>query len=157
MRTGRVAAFILFVVAAVVAGCSSGSDANPSSEPVRGDWHGSIEIPGQPVDVGVTFADNGTATIDIPIQGVRAAALKDVKSDRTAVEFAIADVAGDPKFTGKYDSGSDKVTGDFVQSGQSFPLALQRGKVSPLARPQEPKPPFPDRSEDVTYHSGDIT
>ncbi|WP_228002989.1 alpha/beta hydrolase family protein [Nocardia australiensis] len=156
MRTGRVTAFVLLVIAALVVGCSSGSDSNPP-EPTTGDWHGAIEIPGKPIDLGVTFTDNGAATIDIPMQSVHAAPLKDVKTDRTAVEFAIADFPGDPKYRGTYDSGTDKITGDYTQSGQSFPLTLQRGKVAEPVRPQEPQPPFPYQSDEVTYRSGDIT
>ncbi|WP_406231803.1 alpha/beta hydrolase family protein [Nocardia sp. NBC_01009] len=155
MRNGRVIAFVLFVVAAVVAGCSSGSDNPPN--PLTGDWKGTIQTPGKPLEIGVSFADDGTATIDIPVQGVHETPLKDVKTDRDAVEFAIADVPGDPKFHGRYDAGAGKITGDFIQGGQSFALAMERGKVAPLPRPQEPKPPFPYRSEDITYRSGDIT
>ncbi|WP_378732765.1 alpha/beta hydrolase family protein [Nocardia brasiliensis] len=156
MRTGRAIALALFMIAVLVAGCSSGADSNPP-EPTTGDWHGAIEVPGRPTEVGVTFTDKGTATIDIPTQGVTAVELKDVKSDRNEVSFAIADIPGDPKFRGVYDQGSDRITGDFVQGGQTFKLALQRGKVAPLARPQEPKPPFPYQSEDVTFRNGDIT
>ncbi|PXX64194.1 hypothetical protein DFR70_105379 [Nocardia tenerifensis] len=154
MRTGRVIASILFVVGVLVAGCSS--DTNPP-EPTTGDWHGAIEVPGQPIEVGVTFTGDGTATIDIPIQGLSGAKLKDVQSDRAGVSFAIPDVPGDPKFHGIYDQGADRIAGDFVQSGHTFKLSLQRGKVAPLNRPQTPQAPFPYKSEDVTYRSGDIT
>ncbi|MGO4612553.1 alpha/beta hydrolase family protein [Nocardia sp. 2YAB30] len=155
MRTGRLIALALFVIAALVAGCS-GSEPNPP-EPTTGDWHGAIETPGQPLEIGVTFTDKGTASIDIPVQGVTAARLKDVTSDRNSVTFAIADFPGDPVFRGKYDSASDKISGDFTQFGKSFDLVLQRGKVAAPARPQEPKPPFPYKSEDVTYRSDDIS
>ncbi|MGW0246942.1 alpha/beta hydrolase family protein [Nocardia goodfellowii] len=153
MRSGRLIALVLFVVAVLVAGCSE--ESNPP-EPTTGDWHGKIEIPGSPLELGVTFKDDGTATIDIPVQGISAAQLKDVKSGRDGVEWAIADIPGDPKFKGRYDSGADTITGDFTQSGQSFPLSLQRGKVAPLPRPQEPKPPFPYQSEDVSYRNGEL-
>ncbi len=145
---------ILVVVAALVASCTE--ESNPP-EPTTGDWHGAIEIPGQPLDIGVTFAGDGTATIDIPLQGVQDEPLKDVKSDRGGVAFAIPNIPGDPAFKGSYDAGSDRITGDFTQFGQPFPLTLERGAVAQLARPQEPKPPFPYRSEDVSYPSGDIT
>ncbi|SNY88438.1 hypothetical protein SAMN04244553_5410 [Nocardia amikacinitolerans] len=154
MRTGRVLAVVLFVVAALVASCTE--ESNPP-EPTTGDWHGGIQIPGQPLEIGVTFAGDGTATIDIPVQGVRDEPLKDVKSDRTGVAFVIPNVPGDPAFKGSYDEGSDRIPGDFTQFGQSYPLTLERGAVAQLDRPQEPKPPFPYRSEDVSYPSGDIT
>lgn len=155
MRSGRVVALVLFVVAVLV-GCSSRTDSNPP-EPTTGDWHGAIEVPGQPVEVGVTFTGTGTATIDIPKQGMTAVELKDVRSDRNEVSWAIAGVPGDPKFHGIYDKGADRINGDFVQGGQTFKLSMQRGKIAPLDRPQTPQPPFPYRSEDVTYRNGDIT
>ncbi|MEU5764094.1 alpha/beta fold hydrolase [Nocardia sp. NPDC047648] len=153
MRNGRLIALALFVIAALVTGCS---ESNPP-EPTLGDWHGAIEVPGQPVQVGVSFRDDGTATIDIPSQGVTDTRLKDVRSDRDGVSFAIPDIPGDPVFRGEYESGSDRISGDFTQAGQSFRLTLSRGRVTPPARPQEPKPPFPYKAEDVTYRNGEIT
>ncbi|GGN71740.1 alpha/beta hydrolase family protein [Nocardia rhizosphaerihabitans] len=152
MRTGRVIVSVLFVVAALVTGCSSDEEAGPA---VQGPWHGDIEVPGQPISIGVTFAENGSATIDIPVQGVRAATLKDVRTEPDRVEFTIPDVPGDPGFRGKLDG--EQIAGDWVQSGQTTPLVLHRGQVEGLARPQDPKPPYPYRSEDVTYRNGDIT
>lgn len=152
MRSGRLITLVLFVIAALVAGCS---ESNPP-EPTTGDWHGGIEVPGEPLQVGVSFRDDGTATIDIPVQGAADVQLKDVSSDRNGVSFAIPDIPGDPVFRGRYESGSDEIIGDFTQAGQSFRLALsRRGRT--LARPQEPKPPYPYKSEDVTYRNGDIT
>ncbi|WP_194834618.1 S9 family peptidase [Nocardia sp. XZ_19_369] len=156
MRTGRLIALALFVIAMLVAGCTSGSDSNPP-EPTTGDWHGAIEVPGRPTQIGVTFTDKGTATIDIPTQGVDSVELKDVRSDRNGVSFAIADVPGDPKFRGEYEQGADQIVGDFLQGGETFRLVLQRGTLPPPVRPQEPKPPFPYKAEDVTYRNGDLT
>lgn len=160
MRTGRVVAVALFVIAALVAaGCSkSDSASEPSASPapanrVLGDWHGAIEVPGNPLPVGVSLAE-GKGTIDIPTQGVHATALKDVVTQPDRVEFRLADVPGDPVFRGKLDG--DKIAGTFSQGGQDLPLSMQRGKVS-LPRPQEPKPPFPYQAEDVTYRNGELT
>ncbi|MFD6157893.1 alpha/beta hydrolase family protein [Nocardia sp. NPDC060256] len=154
MRSGRLIALVLFVVGVLVAGCSS--DSNPP-EPTTGDWHGVIDTPGQPLAVGVTFTGKDTATIDIPLRSMAGVQLKDVQSTRDVVSFAIADVPGDPKFHGSYDKGTDKISGDFTQHGKTFKLSLERGKVAPLNRPQTPQAPFPYKSEDVTYRSGDIT
>ncbi|MGQ4596720.1 alpha/beta fold hydrolase [Nocardia sp. R6R-6] len=153
MRSGRLIALTLFVIAALVVACS---ESNPP-EPTTGDWHGAVAVPGQPLQVGVSFHDDGTATVDIPTQGVTGVQLKDVSSDRNGVSFAIPDIPGDPAFRGRYEAGSDQITGDFTQGGHSFGLALSRGRIEPLARPQEPQPPFPYRSEEVTYRNGDIT
>ncbi|MET9216275.1 MULTISPECIES: alpha/beta hydrolase family protein [unclassified Nocardia] len=152
MRTGRVIVSVLFVVAALVTGCSSDEEAGPA---VQGPWHGDIEAPGAPIAIGVTFAENGSATIDIPVQGVRGAALKDVRTEPDRVEFTVPDAPGDPGFRGRLDG--EQITGDWVQAGQRVPLVLRRGPVESVARPQDPKPPYPYRSEDVTYRNGDLT
>ncbi|MRH90045.1 alpha/beta fold hydrolase [Nocardia sp. SYP-A9097] len=145
---------VLVVVALAASGCSSKSD-TPAG--ITGDWHGSIEIPDQPLAVGVSFTDGGRATIDIPAQGVSGKELGGVRNDPGQVEWTIPGIPGDPSFKGSFDKGADTIKGQFSQSGTQFPLNLTRGKVEAPARPQEPKPPWPYRSEDVSYRSGDIT
>lgn len=44
----------------------------------------------------------------------------------------------------------DSIEGTFSQSGRTFDLALKRGNVE-TRRPQEVKPPFPYKSEDITF------
>ncbi|MGY4100411.1 alpha/beta hydrolase family protein [Nocardia sp. R16R-3T] len=155
MRTGRWVVSVLVLIVALVAGCSSSDRGGTPS--VTGDWHGSIEVPGEPLAVGVSFADNGSATIDIPLQGVTGAQLKDVSAEPDRVAFAIPNIPGDPVFEGTFDKGANRIIGEFRQAGKSLPLTLEPGKIEPPARPQEPKPPYPYHSEDVTYRDGDIT
>ncbi|MBF6456755.1 alpha/beta hydrolase family protein [Nocardia cyriacigeorgica] len=160
MRARRVAVLVLSMVAAMVlAGCSDdGSDSGSATEnPVRGDWHGKIDVPGQPLEIGVDFLSADSATIDIPSQGVADVSLDDVVAEPDRVEFTIPDIPGDPAFHGRLDTGAGQITGDFTQSGQTFPLVMRPGALTPAARPQEPKPPFPYVSEDVSYPNGDIT
>lgn len=152
----RVAA-ALVVIAALVAGCSSSKQDSAPPATVTGDWHGNIEVPDQPLAVGVGFTADGRATIDIPAQGVVDGPLSEVQTGVDAVTWTITKIPGKPSFQGVYDQGSDSIKGQFTQSGQSFPLTLTRGKVEGPPRPQEPEPPYPYRSEDVGYRNGDIT
>ncbi|MEC3958494.1 alpha/beta fold hydrolase [Nocardia sp. CDC153] len=156
MRTLRSVLLAVFAVVALVAGCSTKQEA-PAPPRVTGDFHGNIEIPDHPLAVGVSFANDGKATIDIPAQGVQEKSLSAVQADADAVSFSITKFPGNPSYQGKYDKGADRVTGTFTQAGKSYPLNLDRGKVETPPRPQEPKPPFPYKSEDVSYRSGDIT
>ena len=57
------------------------------------------------------------------------------------------------KFSGKW-QGTDRIQGTFVQGGLTLPLELARvdGEVA-LSRPQEPKPPYPYRVEEVTFEN----
>ena len=48
---------------------------------------------------------------------------------------------------------SGEIQGVFTQMGMQFPLVLQMG-LPVLNRPQEPQPPYPYRSEEVTFSSG---
>ncbi|MGW4120430.1 alpha/beta hydrolase family protein [Nocardia sp. NPDC004711] len=147
---------VLLVIVLALTGCSSSKqEAAPAG--LTGDWHGSIEIPGHPLAVGVSFTGGHQATIDIPAQDAEAAPLSGVKNDADGVAWTITGIPGNPSFQGKYDKGSDSIQGQFSQSGQTFPLNLTRGKVEGRPRPQEPKPPFPYKSEDVSFPSGDIT
>lgn len=151
MRAGRFTVLALLTIAAmVVAGCSG---SGPGDDQVRGDWRGAIEIPEQPLELAVHFTAVDAATIDIPVQGVRGLELKDVVAEAERVEFAIPDIPGDPVYRGTREG--DRITGEFTQSGQTFPLTLEPGTLE-MARPQEPKPPFPYRSDEVTYRNGDI-
>lgn len=140
--------------ATVMASSSSGESAVPATS-LTGDWTGSIEIPGAPLEVGVTLTGaNGPdgGTFDVPVQGLTGAPLTDVTVNGSSVGFGITQIPGNPRFDGEFDG--TRIAGTFTQSGQSFPLNLSRGTVAPAARPQEPVPPLPYRSEDVGYSGG---
>ena len=162
---GRVREVVSLVLACgvAVAGCSAtGTKAEPpissveSSVSLMGDWNGEIQTPSGPLGVGVTFAKNGS-TIDVPAQGLSARPLSGVKTEPGDVAFAIPGLPGAPTFHGAYDPGTNTITGQFAQLGQTLQLVLRRGKTNGPNRPQEPKPPYPYRAEDVAYPSGAIT
>ncbi len=92
-----------------------------------GTWTGAIEIPGSPLGVSVTLVPDGASwsgTIDIPAQGAVGLPLRDVSVEGDRVSFSIADVPGDPTFTGTV--AGDEMAGTFTQSGQEFPFSLAR-------------------------------
>ncbi|RJO75001.1 alpha/beta fold hydrolase [Nocardia panacis] len=153
MRSGRFLALTLLVVGTLFAASCSKSE--PSKPSVQGEWHGSIEVPGNPLPVGITFTAEDKATIDIPAQGMQGVALKDVRTEPDRVEFAIANVPGDPVFHGKLDA--QRITGKFTQAGVDFTLNMERGALARQTRPQDPKPPYPYKSTDVTYRNGELT
>lgn len=148
---------VLSVVLALVASACSRDEPGSAPPKVVGDWHGAIEIPGHALSIGVNFTNDSKATIDIPEQGMSGATLSAVSTDPDRVTFTIPKIPGEPTFAGRYDRDSDTIRGDFTQSGQTVPLNMTRGRVASPARPQEPTPPFPYKSEDVSYRSGDIT
>ncbi|MBF6174198.1 alpha/beta hydrolase family protein [Nocardia blacklockiae] len=159
MRSLRSLALLLFVVALAGACSTSGTPIPAPSTAERaltGDWHGTLPVPEHPLPLGVTFSEDG-ATVSIPLQGVYDRPLDQVSLRPDEVGFTIARLPGTPTFRGRYDRAADTITGTFTQSGQELPLTFERGEVPAVPRPQEPKPPFPYLSEDVTFPSGALT
>jgi uncharacterized protein len=123
-----------------------------------GHWEGSISVPNQELGVLVDLSQadgKWSGTIDIPMQGAKGLALEGVTVTGDAIVFAIAGVPGAPTFKGDLEAA--EIKGTFTQGTYSFPFRLGREQISAPARPQEPKPPFPYRIEEVTYTNGPIT
>jgi len=88
------------------------------------------------------------ASMDSSDQGVYGLALSDVTFVEGVLKFALK--AANGTFEGKMSDTGAEISGTWTQA-LSLPLILK--KVDKLSRPnrlQEPKPPFPYRSEDVT-------
>ena len=146
----------LFVVMGIVIGLS----VSYAEDRVAGHWEGQIDIPGQPIAVKIDLAiDDGDwrGTIDIPTQGAKGLPLSDihvVEEDGTRVKFSIRGVPGNPTFDGKLQDSA--ISGTFSQGVATFGFRLSREIVKGPARPQEPKPPFPYKIEEVTFQNGTV-
>ena len=128
---------------------------------VVGHWEGQIDIPGQPITVKVDLTINDSdwsGTIDIPTQGAKGLSLSDIlvveEDSRLRVKFSIRGVPGNPTFDGQLQDGA--ISGTFSQGGATFGFQLSRERVKGPARPQEPKPPFPYKIEEVTFQNGAV-
>ena len=151
------------VVLLLLAGCAAApppppppppppAPVTPTVETTAGEWAGRIGIPGAPLEIGIRLrAENGGlhGEIDIPAQAIKAMPLSDVLLEGRELSFRLPDVGGDAWFRGTFETDGKSIPGAFTQFGQSFPLVLRPGPVA--GRPQEPKPPFPYRAEDVKY------
>jgi len=95
-----------------------------------GRWEGSIELPGQKLEVFVSLTEREpgawSGTIDIPAQGASALPLTGFQVTADAVRFAIAGVPGDPTFAGRLAADGATLSGDFTQGGQSLSFRLRR-------------------------------
>lgn len=147
----------LFIVMAIVM-CLSASHAE---NPVTGHWEGQIEIPGQPIAVKIDLTSNDdawTGTIDIPTQGANDLPLSDIhiveEEGSVSVKFSILNIPGNPTFDGKLQDGA--ISGTFSQGGATFGFRLSREIVEGPERPQEPKPPFPYKIEEVAFQNGTV-
>lgn len=132
----------------------------PATKPVEedwpaGSWSGSIVAPGQALQFGVTFARSQdgawTGTLDIPLQGVRGARLTSVSVEGDRLTFNMEPFPGNPTWVGTRQG--DLVTGNLRQGNATMPFEMGRGTVAGVKRPQEPRPPFPYESIDVTFSS----
>ena len=128
---------------------------------VTGHWEGAIDVPNQPLDIKIDLTrkdGSWNGTIDIPAQGATGLSLSDFQIDDTEekpkVRFSIHGVPGNPTFDGKLEEQTIK--GKFTQAGLTFDFHLSREKITPPSRPQEPKPPFPYKIEDVEYKNGTV-
>lgn len=118
---------------------------------VTGDWGGTLKAGPQSLKIvfHIASVDSGYAvTMDSPDQGAfgLSASSVEYREPELSVKWDGLKAA----FTGKIEG--DSLKGIFVQG--MFPLALNlaRGDYA-LRRPQEPRPPFPYRTEEVTVHN----
>jgi pimeloyl-ACP methyl ester carboxylesterase len=120
---------------------------------IDGSWAGKMKTPAGELQMVLHFtmteADTIRATADAPDQGV-----KDIPCGRVTLvnDTLFVDI---PIVKGWYRGGfsSDTVlTGVWTQLGSRYDLELKKGaKPVEQKRPQEPKPPYPYREEEVTF------
>jgi len=95
-----------------------------------GHWTGSIQTPGQELQVEVDLASKGAGgwigTISIPTQHLTAFPLSSIEVQGGAVGFAMKGIPGDPLFKGTLGADGATLAGDFTQGGQRFSFQLKR-------------------------------
>jgi hypothetical protein len=95
-----------------------------------GRWEGSVDLQSMNLGiiVGLSQKADGTwtGTITIPSQGLKDSALGDVSVSSSTVSFTIPGVPGDPIFKAKLSEDRRMITGELIQSGQTFPFKLER-------------------------------
>ncbi len=121
---------------------------------VVGDWQGKIQPVGIPVVIHFKMAADKSykGSLDSPSQNAFDLVFNQVEIHDDEVTAK----SEKPVFSfhGKYDSKTDSLVGTWSQSGETLNLTLTRGSPS-FSRPQEPKPPFPYESKDVSFQSKD--
>ena len=116
----------------------------------EGDWYGTLKAGA--TELHVVFhlkrnPDGGyTGTLDSPDQGATGIPISEVVTEGQQITVRVATVQGE--FVGTLTEDGKTLKGEWKQSGMSFPLELRKDTAP--KRPQEPKPPFPYRTEEVT-------
>lgn len=118
-------------------------------------WEGALQVgPGLQLRLllHITRASDGTlkATCDSLDQSAMGMPVDVITRDNTSLAFTMKAVGAE--YAGKLNDAQTVSTGTFKQRGMALPLTMNKTDKAPeLARPQTPKPPFPYRSEDVSY------
>ncbi len=127
-----------------------------SSVAIKGIWQGTLKFSG--IELRIVFKisedDQGKlkAAMDSPDQGAKDIVVDSVFYSNGNLKLIVNIAHG--YFQGKYNQDSISLDGNWYQGGRSLPLVLKKiDKMEEANRPQEPKPPFPYKVDDVIYEN----
>jgi len=125
-----------------------------SNEAIEGIWQGTLKAGAIELRIVFKISEQSdgvlTATMDSPDQGAKDIPIDEVifENGNLRLEIKSAMVI----FEGKIRDDDLSIEGELRQSGQSFPLVLERvDEPAEVRRPQEPKKPYPYQEEKVVY------
>jgi pimeloyl-ACP methyl ester carboxylesterase len=119
---------------------------------ITGQWNGVLAGANMRLVFHINKTGDGyTSTMDSPDQNAKGIPVATTRFDGSKLSLGLPALGA--TYEGEFKT--DSIEGTFRQSGMSFPLNLKRTPVElkPLARPQEPKPPFPYISEEVAFEN----
>ena len=129
-----------------------GNESNAHTQmSIVGDWTGRLNAGFQSLDVAF-HVEEAKCTLDVPGQGAFGVVGTVLSASPDAVEMTFKTIGG--KFKGKLKKGN--LVGVWCQGLGIVPLSLTAGKLE-MPRPQEPKPPFPYRTENVVFANADAS
>ena len=118
---------------------------------IEGYWKGQLDLSVQKMEMAfnIEATENGfSSTLDVPAQSAF-----DIPVDETVFQeghLQLTMSAMDASYSGMLKG--DTIKGEFTQRGMTFPLNLAKGqKEVQQTRPQDPKPPFNYRVEEVSF------
>lgn len=119
-----------------------------------GNWVGTLATPSARLRLALTVTRDSSGTLTAVLTSVdqgnaKLPAVVAIHGDTLVASMAAVQAS----YTAVLSAARDSLRGTFTQ-GMPFPLDMARAAALPtLARPQEPKPPFPYRTEDVRFES----
>ena len=124
-----------------------------SNHEIIGIWNGSLGGILQMIfKISSDKSSSLIAELDVPDQLVKSLHLDTVIFDGRNIILKLNIASA--YYEGKYNPDNISFDGNWHQSGQTFPLSLKKiDKVEGIKHPQEPKPPFPYKVEDVIYEN----
>jgi fermentation-respiration switch protein FrsA (DUF1100 family) len=132
----------------------SQADVKPSSPALSGNWQGTLDAMGTKLRIVFRVAENPDGSwktvLDSPDQGAKDIPVSETAIRGDSVIFRVASVMG--VYEGRLLPDGKSIQGAWTQGGMTFPLELTKtDQVPTVNRPQEPKPPFPYKQEEVTF------
>lgn len=126
------------------------------SQDLTGNWQGTLDVGTNQLRLGLHISRNDA--------GVYSSVLDSIDQGVTGLSVRATEVRGRnlhlelPDLNATFDAGlaaaDDELAGLFTQRNITLPLVLRRvDKIETLVRAQEPKPPFPYDSEEVSYEN----
>ena len=145
--------------------CSSSVAPIPSQEsikvsPIAGDWSGILDIGMMKMTLVLHIQQDShgefSATVDTLEHKMNGTPIDWISFDGESLKFEMK--AAFARFEGLLINNASEISGQFIQAGQSFSLAFERGirSVETPNRPQEPKLPYPYTEELVSYENSGI-
>jgi hypothetical protein len=122
-------------------------------EEVSGSWLGTLDLGSMSLRLIFNISEDGEnafrATMDSPDQGAKDLPMGEVRVTGDSLRIEAPMLMG--YYLGKFTS-SISIEGSWSQAGRSFSLDLEK-QTTPfvLNRPQEPKPPFPYKIEELNF------
>jgi len=123
---------------------------------IAGTWQGTLDMGVVKLRLVMDFKkkEGGgfTATMDSPDQGAFGLPIDEVKIDGKSVKLTMKGLNG--SYEGMLADDAKQIDGKWKQGPLSLALILKPGeKIGPPKRPQEPKPPYPYKAEEVSYEN----
>ncbi len=153
MQQGRIAPIIALLSLGVVATGVSAQQGSTVAARAIGVWAGSLAV-GSGIRLQMTIRRDSTGGLagllkSIDQGGVEKRASVEAHGD--TVSFAITDQR--ISYSGVMNTAGDSIRGTLLQGGQPIPLTLVRSAAASGERLQNPTPPFPYQTKDVTFES----
>jgi pimeloyl-ACP methyl ester carboxylesterase len=124
---------------------------------LSGIWSGKLQLPNT-LKLTVVFhiqkdsLGQYNSTMDSPDQGAKGIQTESTTIVNDSITIKIPMIRG--YYTGKINYDSMKIDGKWNQGGMSMDLSVSKTeKFEEAKRPQEPNPPYPYKSEDVTFEN----
>ena len=120
-----------------------------SAQNINGTWSGELNAGLQKIKVVLNLNDDGKCTLDSPDQGAFGIPATTNFISADSVNVIVASLHA--SYGARLQDGELK--GTFTQGGFKLPLNLKPGKKAELKRPQNPQPPYPYTTEEVTFQN----